>query len=1097
MKHLLRLKTMLLLCALVVGGGSAWADTTYKLTLATSVSAGNKYVFVRNSRALSNSVSNDALQTTTYSSTGLLGNEAYVWMLETATNGFYLKNISKSSNQYLNNASSTKVSFGNKSSNWTFAFTDGVALISNHSNSNRFLGDTGGTGASSKNTYKAYATENLSKYDHDFTVYILEEEVEAAISSIAFSEPKTATIVQGGTVTLTPTILPANYTETVDWESDNTSVATVSSTGVVTGVAAGTAHITAKAHDNPNTIYDVCTVTVTAPVSATGVRLNKSETTLLIGGTETLEATVSPDNATNKNVTWSSSDAAKVSVENGVITALALTNGTPVNITVTTEDGSYTASCSVTVNPAPVSGVELDKTTATLKIGKTLQLTATVSPNTATDKTVVWESSNTAFATVSDDGLVTAIAVGSATITAKSNADNSKTATCTVTVNDGAIELSAGDVIIFNDFSGAGGGYNNGAAKTTDFTADDNNVYEWSGSNYMSSSGLQFQANGGTITSPVVKAPYGYQLVLATNSYVVDVFIDGTKQTAVSTKTWILPDNTAFTLTNKNGNAAKVTKVTITALKQPVATNVAITDPGTLAKDATGTFAYTKDSEADCTKAWSSATTSVINITNAATGAYTAAGRGTAKITLTLTPTDVTSYRAVTAERTVSVTEPVVVTASDVTMAYGDAAKAIGASTSTGYAGTLSYASGNENIATVDATGKVTAVATGSTTITITAPADANNLYTAASREINVTVNAPAGSGETPAATKTEISANTLLSNSLPEGWTGDGEIWSGSSNYGAVTAAGTIGNSYDLKTSTINLNGNYSAAEVSFQHTGNQAFSTTGTGRAEACKLFVKDGDTETQVTINTMFAGNNWTYVTNTTSLTDYIGKSIQLIFRYTPSSGNQGKWEVKNFKVQATPIQTTTATIAQSGYGTYCYEYPLDLDQLDENVKAYIVTNVSGSTVTFTQITGKIKGGVPFILYGTPGTYTLTLAASSETVPAGNLLVGTLAPKYVTTVEGDYTNFGLSQGSFVKINSGTVPANKAYLPLLTANVPSASRLSIVFDDATGISDAMRLNDNGQMINDNVYDLQGRRVATPQKGGLYIVNGKKVLVK
>ena len=144
---------------------------------------------------------------------------------------------------------------------------------------------------------------------------------------------------------------------------------------------------------------------------------------------------------------------------------------------------------------------------------------------------------------------------------------------------------------------------------------------------------------------------------------------------------------------------------------------------------------------------------------------------------------------------------------------------------------------------------------------------------------------------------------------------------------------------------------------------------------------------------------------------------------------------------------------------------------------------------------QITGKIKGGVPFILYGTDGTHTLTTAASSTNVPTGNMLVGTLAPKYVTTVEGEYTNFGLSQGSFVKINSGTVPAHKAYLPILTDNLPSASRLSIVFEnEETGIKS---MTDSGKFLDNTVYNLRGQRVDSPTKGGLYIVNGRKVVIK
>jgi len=163
-----------LLMVMLLSVGNVWA-TTYKLTKVTSVEAGKLYVFERNSHVFNNTSSSSALQTTaTYNTSGLEGTESYVWTLESATGGFYLKNVSLASNQYLNNASKTTVSFGAASSIWTIAFTGEVALISNTSNSNRFLGDAGKD--SPNNTYKAYATGNLNDYQHDITVYVLDEE---------------------------------------------------------------------------------------------------------------------------------------------------------------------------------------------------------------------------------------------------------------------------------------------------------------------------------------------------------------------------------------------------------------------------------------------------------------------------------------------------------------------------------------------------------------------------------------------------------------------------------------------------------------------------------------------------------------------------------------------------------------------------------------------------------------------------------------------------------------------------------------------------------------------------------------------------------
>ena len=157
---------------------TAWGQTTYKLEQVTSVEAGGLYVFEQGGYVMINTISSSALQTTnTYNTTGLTGTETYVWTLEAATDGYYMKNVSiTGSSPYLKNGSSTSVTFGTKTSSdniWSFSFTDDEALIQVVSN-NRFLGWTTKT----SHVYKAYAANNLDSgnYPHAIKVYQLVEE---------------------------------------------------------------------------------------------------------------------------------------------------------------------------------------------------------------------------------------------------------------------------------------------------------------------------------------------------------------------------------------------------------------------------------------------------------------------------------------------------------------------------------------------------------------------------------------------------------------------------------------------------------------------------------------------------------------------------------------------------------------------------------------------------------------------------------------------------------------------------------------------------------------------------------------------------------
>lgn len=168
--------------------------------------------------------------------------------------------------------------------------------------------------------------------------------------------------------------------------------------------------------------------TLAEPVS--GIQLNKSALTLKTGATETLTCIISPSNASDKSVTWNSSNNAVATVSNGKVTGINAGNAT---ITAKSSNGK-TASCSIKVEAAdiPVTAIKVEPTSLSLKIGEQAKLRSYVKPANTTNPYVVWSSNNTSVATVTA-GLVTGINKGSATITVKS-LSSGLTATCKVTV---------------------------------------------------------------------------------------------------------------------------------------------------------------------------------------------------------------------------------------------------------------------------------------------------------------------------------------------------------------------------------------------------------------------------------------------------------------------------------------------------------------------------------------------------------------------------------------------------------------------------------------------------------------------------------------
>ena len=282
------------------------------------------------------------------------------------------------------------------------------------------------------------------------------------VSSVSMSQ-STLSIARGGSANLTATVNPSTATDkTVTWSSSNSSVATVNN-GTVSAVAVGTATITATASGKTAT----CEVTVT-PKGVSSIKLDKTSVSMTVKEVLTLTATVEPADADDKTVTWTSSDESVAKVDNGKITAVG--KGTA---KITASAGTINVTCQVAVSYA-VNSVTLDKSTAQIEEDGTLTLKATVDTDDP-DVKVGWSSDATDIATVNNNGTITGIAIGEATITAKVG---DKTATCKVTVKEGSYKAKERAALI--KFFNANNG-NNWSDYHKENWCSDEPLYLWTG----------------------------------------------------------------------------------------------------------------------------------------------------------------------------------------------------------------------------------------------------------------------------------------------------------------------------------------------------------------------------------------------------------------------------------------------------------------------------------------------------------------------------------------------------------------------------------------------------------------------------------------
>ncbi|MDE6556256.1 MAG: Ig-like domain-containing protein, partial [Duncaniella sp.] len=256
------------------------------------------------------------------------------------------------------------------------------------------------------------------------------------VESITLSSNEWTGVV-GSSFQLTATVLPENATDkTIVWSSSDETVATVDSEGKVMTLKVGEADIVAVC----DTISSKCHVKVN-PILAESIELDPSSWIGFVGESFSITATVSPENTTDKTIVWSSSDetVATVDSEGKVIT---LTVG---EAFITAACGTSESSCHVIINPILVESIQLDPYTWSGNIGENFRITATVLPENASDKTLVWSTSDETIATVTSDGLVNITGSGLCTVRATSCDGSNIYAECSILTDQSGID------VIFND----------------------------------------------------------------------------------------------------------------------------------------------------------------------------------------------------------------------------------------------------------------------------------------------------------------------------------------------------------------------------------------------------------------------------------------------------------------------------------------------------------------------------------------------------------------------------------------------------------------------------------------------------------------------
>ena len=484
---------------------------------------------------------------------------------------------------------------------------------------------------------------------------------------------------------------------------------------------------------------------------------------------------------------------------------------------------------------------------------------------------------------------------------------------------------------------------------------------------------------------------------------------------------------------------------------------------------------------ASLTVTYSSSATDVATVISS-TGAVTIVAAGTTTITASFAGND--TYASGSASYTLKVLATPTITVSDDEVAYGETFTYSAGASDTG--GDITLTSGNTSIATVAGL-VITPVASGEVEITVSRAE--TDTYKADSQTFTLTVTAPAG----------KTSAKVAIFEETFDKSTG-GPL----SDWGGSEANGTLTTDNDSWTTTSG-SGAGGCAKI----------GTNGTaGSATTPSITVENGKT-----YKLSFKAAPWSTDASKTITVTVSGGTIDSKASATTESMTTKKWNNFDFNIVASStsmtitfacsanrfflddvkveedIASTTVTLNKYGYATYCSQYPIDFSST-EGYTAWRVSSIEDGVISFAKITEKIKGGQGVLLYNKnadgENTSSATIKFADGTTEFNeekNLLVGTTAPTYF--VEDSF--YGLSGNQFLKNNTCTLPAGKAYLPFDKVNTGSAEIRNFTFvfeDDVTGIETIQNVSD------EVIFDLTGRRLNRLQKG-VNIVNGKKILVK